>query len=239
MRAIALILVPAFAFSQIVLVSGLGEGGAFIRIQTLFETDYEHVRALATFRLNVEFCCGNIHFQADNAGDSVKFFYLDIGSVQISYGRLHPSFPVPVPTGENGWILRLDDGYILFDETKGRWVKVGPLVFGAGEKEKGSGVIFDGWIFGGGYMWLKNGGTFVVKFGEVYLGIGRIPFAFLRNDRVNVEVYGHEFRAFFFGEDGYIQIDGERTELVERVGSVYAVWELSGRSWKFGIGFGF
>ena len=231
------LLLPVLALSQILLVYGVGEEGPILKVSTIFRSDYENLFALARFDLNFKMRGGDLSVEAP-VRRAVEYFALDLESVQLSYGYSRPSFPFPDRLNPEDWLLKIGDGYIVFSKRPRVFVKNGPFSFGAGEDLGFFAAEIDLKSFGIGGG-IRNGDwIFLLKVEDLILEFYGFfsPRIYLYRSDVVVSFDGEKFEIFLLGKDGYMKINRDGTEFIERVGSVYAVGEFS--KWRRRIGIG-
>jgi hypothetical protein len=236
---IILILLPVFAFSQIFLVNGVGEEGPFLNLMTVFKSDYENLKAFATFNIELRIFGGNLFIETSDS-NGVEYFQIDLENIQLSYGKLRPSFPFPDSLDKNDWLLRIGGGYIVFSESSKIWSKIGPIIVGAGEHLGAIGGFLEHGNLGVGYLIENSFGIAFLKVGESFLGFS--------SDGLRLYAYGSKFvvsfdgkklRSFFTGDNGYLSIENDEIEFMERMGSVYVVGWISKQQKRLGIGIEF
>ena len=233
-------LVPVLALSQIFLVYGVGEEGPVLGISTVFRSDYENLFALARFDLDFGIRGGDLLVEVSERR-AVEYFALDLGSVQLSYGYSRPSFPFPDRLDPDDWLLRIGDGYVVFSRRPRSFVRNGPFLLGVGEDLRlfAAEVDLKGFGIGGG---IRNGDRFLIlRYGDLLFELHGFfsPRIYLYRSDVVVSFDGEKFDVFLVGKDGYLRINEDGTEFIERVGSVYAVGEFSKYRRRIGIGIRF
>ncbi len=241
MRIAFLILIPALAFPELLIISGssLGEG-PFLSLLTVFETDYPNLKSLANFELDISVVGGNLFFKTGDVSDTIKAFQIDVGTVQLSYGYLRPSFSVPDALSREEWLLRVGRSYVVFSNKPKIWVNLSPFYVEAGEYSRAIGFIPRLNNVGAGFLLEDDRKFLTLYLNGLFIKVSKkvVDFSFYKPNIV-VSFADGKTSIFLWNENGYVQIDGYGTKFLERVGYIYAFGKLSKREKKFGIGFRF
>ncbi len=235
-----LILIPVLAFPQLLLVNGVElEGGPYSSMYAIFQVDYKHIKALATFELRFWMEKGNLFFEKGTAS-GVELFELDVETVQLSYGKLRPSFPFPQVVDEGAWLLRVGNGWVIFSDKSRSFVEMGPLIVGTGKGYGMIGALLEAWNVGMGYAISGEEGIFIFKISDLALSLNKNSIVVsLYDPKVVVSFDGKSVKSFFWNERGFLGIGPDGTKFIERVGSIYAVGEFSKSKLRVGIGIQF
>ncbi len=241
MRIALLILIPVLTFPELLIVGGSSLGkGPFLSLLTVFETNYPNLKSLADFELDFSVVGGNLFFKTGDLSDTIKTFQIDIETVQLSYGYLRPSFSVPDVLSKGEWLLRIGRSYVVFSDRPRMWVDLSPFYVEAGKYSRAAGFVPSFYNIGAGFLLEDDRRFLILRLNGLFIRVSKKVVDFsLYKPNIVVSFAEGKPSIFLWNENGYVQIDGDETKFLERVGYIYAFGKLSKREKKFGIGFQF
>ncbi len=237
------LLLTCFSIAQALIYYGFdGFSKPILGFKAVFNTDLERLRVFATADLDFSFQLGNIRSKLF-FNEPVKYIVLDVNKVKLHMGYLRSESEPVIALSPNSWLMQIHSSYMVLSKPLWLYSFTGPIFVGVSSEGDWKCGMNIGDEFKSLYVYRtrRENACFILKFGELSVGVENgIKISMRFEDlEINVITSGSEiqFWGMIVGRNGYAVFNQSYFELMEKVGSGYAIWELSRESKRLSIGY--